>query len=346
MSRTLRTTSTAWVKGIAEMLETVGLDRHAVFIEAGLDLAVLDDPHGKFATEALSRLWEVAAARSGNPAIGLAMSHIARPASFDVITYAIMSCQNLLAGLERLVRYTRIVSDAVILSLQEDVDGHWLDMEVIGGDRPVPIQRVDFILVTSLTFFRWLTGQHLNPVAVEWTHRAPADLSAYRDAFQCPLRFNAGFDRMMFSHADLAVPFPTFNPLLVELHDRYAGEYLDRLDHTKISHKIRDLVVRHLPDGDPMRADIARAVCMSERTLQRRLQEEGTSYQQLVDDTRHELAQRYLGQSQLSLSQAAYLLGFAEQSAFFRACKRWFDMSPNQYRHHVGKNGGSDAAET
>ena len=342
MSRTSRTTSTAWVKGIAEMLETVGLDRQMVFNKAGLDLAVLDDPHGRYATEALSRLWEVAAAQSGNPAIGLAMSHIARPASLDVITYAIMSRPNLFAGLDRLVRYLRIISDAVILSLQEDVDGHWLRMEIFGGDRGIPIQRVDFILVTLLTLFRWLTGQHLNPVAVEYTYPAPADLSAYHDVFQCPLRFNAGFDRMMFSNADLAVPFPTFNPLLVELHDRYAGEYLDRLDSTKISHKICDLVVRHLPDGDPMRGDIARAMCMSERTLQRRLQEEGTSYQQLVDETRKELAQRYLRQSQLSLSQAAYLLGFAEQSTFFRACKRWFDMSPNQYRHHFAKHGDSN----
>lgn len=320
------------------MLETVGVDLPSLFEEAGVDLALLNDPHGKYATESLSRLWEIAAARSGNPAIGLAMSHIARPASFDVITYAIMSCPQLLPGLERLVRYTRIVSDAVILSLQEDSAGYWLNIEVLGGNRPVPIQRVDFIMVTSLTFFRWLTDRALNPVAIEWTHAAPTDQSAYRESFQCPLHFNATADRMLFSHADLSLPLPTSNPMLVELHDRYASEYLDRLDSTKLSHKIRELLVQRLPDGDPMRGDIANALCLSERTLQRRLQEEGTTFHELVDDIRRELAQRYLKQPHLSISQTAYLLGFADQSTFFRACKRWFELSPRQYRNQFKKD--------
>jgi AraC-like DNA-binding protein len=74
---------------------------------------------------------------------------------------------------------------------------------------------------------------------------------------------------------------------------------------------------------------------MSERTLQRRLQEEGTAYQHLLDDTRRELAQRYLRQPQVSLAQATYLLGFADQSIFHRACKRWFNASPGSYRSRV-----------
>jgi AraC-like DNA-binding protein len=332
-----RTTAAAWVRSIASMLETVGVELPALFEEAGVDLALLSDPQGQYATESLSRLWEVAAARTGNPAIGLAMSHIARPSSFDVITYAIMSCPTLLPGLERLVRYTRIVSDAVILSLQEDSAGYWLNIEILGGDRPVPIQRVDFIMVTSLTFFRWLTDRNLIPVAVEWTHAPPDDQSAYREAFQCPLHFNAMADRMLFSHADVSLPLPTSNPMLVELHDRYASEYLERLDSTKLSHKIRELLVQRLPDGDPMRGDIAQALCLSERTLQRRLQEEGTTFHDLVDDIRRELAQRYLKQPHLSISQTAYLLGFADQSTFFRACKRWFELSPRQYRTQFKK---------
>jgi AraC-like DNA-binding protein len=85
---------------------------------------------------------------------------------------------------------------------------------------------------------------------------------------------------------------------------------------------------------------------MSERTLQRRLEEEDTSFVQLLDDTRRELAEQYLGRLNLSLAQAAYLLGFADQSSFFRACRRWFDLSPGQYRsqlhrHAVERSGTS-----
>jgi AraC-like DNA-binding protein len=87
-----------------------------------------------------------------------------------------------------------------------------------------------------------------------------------------------------------------------------------------------------LPDGEPRRTGIARALEMSERTLQRHLEAEGTSFQRLLDDTRRELAQQYLGQTDVSLADATYLLGFGDPSSFFRASKRWFGTSPRHYR--------------
>jgi len=103
------------------------------------------------------------------------------------------------------------------------------------------------------------------------------------------------------------------------------------------------MIIRRLPDGEPRRDEIADELCMSERTLQRRLEEEGTSFIQLMDDTRRELAGQYLGRLQLSLAQAAYLLGFADQSSFFRACRRWFDLSPGQYRSQLHRHSAERA---
>jgi AraC-like DNA-binding protein len=99
------------------------------------------------------------------------------------------------------------------------------------------------------------------------------------------------------------------------------------------------VIVRRLPDGEPRRDEVAGELRMSERTLQRRLEEEKTSFVELLDLTRRELAEQYLGRLQLSLAQAAYLLGFADQSSFFRACKRWFDLSPGQYRSQLLRQG-------
>ena len=327
-----RSTSASWVRGIAEKLKASGLDVQALFDEAGLDMTALNDPDTRYATEKISLLWELAAARSGNPVIGLAMPHLMPPAGFDVLAYAMMTCSNLLAAMHLMVRYLRVVSDAASVMLQEDDEGYWVALELFGGERAVPRQRMEFVLVTLLTFFRWTAGRDIHPLTVDFVDAAPADLQPYRDAFQCPLRFNAPAHRMLFSHADLALPLPTSNPVLAELHDRFAGERLDRLDNAKISSKTRELIIRRLPNGDPQRSDIAAALCMGERTLQRRLQEEGTSFQELVDDTRRDLARHYLGQRHLMLSQAAYLLGFSNQSTFCRACKRWFGMSPGEYR--------------
>src|SRR5262249_9336726 len=134
---------------------------------------------------------------------------------------------------------------------------------------------------------------------------------------------------------DLAQPLPTFNPQLAELHERFAGDYLRHFDHAQTSFRAREVIVRRLPDGEPRRDQVAAELRMSERTLQRRLEEEATSFVQLLDDTRRELAEQYLGRLYLSLAQTAYLLGFADQSSFFRACKRWFQVSPGQYRSQL-----------
>jgi len=137
---------------------------------------------------------------------------------------------------------------------------------------------------------------------------------------------------VLFARADLTRPLPTSNPSLAQLHDRFLDERLDRLGNTQTSYRAREFIMRKLPEGEPKREEIASALFMSERTLQRRLGDEGTSFHRLLDDTRRELAQRYLRQRHLSLAEAAYLLGFADQSSFSRACKRWFDSSPGQYR--------------
>jgi AraC-like DNA-binding protein len=110
---------------------------------------------------------------------------------------------------------------------------------------------------------------------------------------------------------------------------------LQQFDHGQISYRAREVIIRKLPDGEPRRDDVASALRLSERTFQRRLAEEATSFLKLVDDTRRELAEQYLGWLHLSLAQAAYLLGFADQRSFFRACKRWFKLSPGQYRNQL-----------
>ena len=98
------------------------------------------------------------------------------------------------------------------------------------------------------------------------------------------------------------------------------------------SHKARQVLCRLLPQGEPKREMVAQTLHLSQRTLQRRLQEEGTSFQALLDDTRRELAEQYLAQPRMTLLEIAYLLGFADPSNFFRAFRRWFDATPGEYR--------------
>jgi AraC-like DNA-binding protein len=335
-----RTTSAVWVRSIVEMLDAEGLDARALLAEAGIDRAALEAPGARLATEKISRLWELAAERSGNPSIALAQHDVVRPASFDVVGYTMMSCANLQAAFERLVRYLRILSDALTMRLGHRRGGYLVTFDLSGGDRPVPRQRVEFIFVTLLNFVRWVSGRDVHPLQVEMLYPAPADPALHRAAFRCPISFDASVNALLFSLADLEKPLPTSNPKLAELHERYAGEYLERFDHAQTSYRVRELIIRRLPDGEPRRDQVARELCMSERTLQRRLGEEATSFLHLLDDTRRELARQHLERLHLSLGEAAFLLGFTDQSSFFRACKRWFGLPPGEYRK-VWRNAAS-----
>jgi AraC-like DNA-binding protein len=324
-----------WVKSIAETLEAAGLDTHALFEEAGLELAAMSDADARFPTEGISLLWQLAVTRSGNPAIGLASSSVVKPGSFDVVAYAMMSSPNLLGMLERAVRYVDILSDAATLTITDNHEGHRLILELFGGEHPVPRERFEFDLMTLLSFFRWVTNRDLRPLALELRFPPPADVQPYQDAFKCPLRFTAPLNALLFARADVTLPLPTANAELAGVHERIASEHLQRLDHAQTCHRTRAVIIRHLQDGEPRRPKIAAILGMSERTLQRRLTAEGTSFQRLLDDTRRELAQHYLGQSNVSLADIAYLLGFSNQSSFFRASRRWFGSSPRDYRFRL-----------
>jgi AraC-like DNA-binding protein len=340
---TKRTTAAVWVKGIADMLAAEGLDARGLLLAAGIDPAGLDAPGARLATEKISRLWELAVERSGNPALGLAQHEVVRPASFAVVGYTMMSCANLRGAFERLVRYLLILSDALTMTVSDERGGYRVTFELFGGDRPVPRQRIEFIFTTVIRFCRWISGRDMHAVGVELAYPAPADTAPHRAAFRCPVTFDAPRNSLLFADADMSATLPTSNPVLAEMHERFAGEYLKRFDHAQTSYRAREVIIRRLPDGEPRRDEVASELCMSERTLQRRLEEEATSFGQLLDDTRRELAGQYLGRLHLSLAQAAYLLGFADQSSFFRACRRWFDLSPGQYRSQLLERSRADA---
>jgi len=327
-----RTTSSSWASGIVQALELGGVDCRALFTELGLDYAALTDTDARFAQDDMTRLWRRAVEVSGNPAIGLNMARVVRPASFHVVGYALMSSRNLRDGFTRLVRYQRLIGEGADLTFQPQPDGYALILAIHGDRLPPARQSIEASLAYCLAFCRWMTGKPLRPREIRFQGPPPADLATYQEVFQAPLRFHARHDALFFERADVEAPLPSANEALAQLHDRFAGEYLARFSGSRVTHQARQVLCRLLPQGEPRRELIAQALHLSQRTLQRRLQEEGTSYQQLLDDTRRELAQQYLGQLNLTLLEVAYLLGFADPSNFFRAFRRWFESTPGEYR--------------
>ncbi|WP_315805326.1 AraC family transcriptional regulator [Bradyrhizobium sp. SZCCHNS3002] len=344
MAQQIRTTSSSWMRGVATTLNEQGLDAAALFAEVGLSIDDLDDCDRRWPTEALSRLWVLAAERSGNPDIGLVNVAAPRPHNYGVAGYAMMSSPDLQTGLTRLIRYMCLVSDAVAITLEDGPGGRWVRTDVYGGECPIPRQRYDYGIINLLNLCRWMLDRPLTPLAARFSHAVPLSIAAYNRAFQSPLEFDAPFNGFLVSGEDLACKLTTSAPELMPIHDRIADEALERLVKTDTAYRARVAIAKLLPDGSPLRSAIAAALGLSDRTFQRRLADEGISFSDLVDETRRELAQRHLADQRLSLTDIGYLLGYADQSTFFRASNRWFGESPGEYRARIS-NGPSREIE-
>ena len=321
-----------WVRGIAAAVESEGLDPRALFAEVGLDLAALGDPDARFPSDKVDRLWQVVVLRSGNPTFGLPSARTAKPASFDIVAYAMMSSPNLLGILERLARYIRLFNDMAHVTVSEAPGGVRLALAVFSAAPSVPWQRYGFDLLVFLSFCRWVMARELRPIVLELAAAPAASLEPYGEAFGCPMRFDAPANALLLSLSDVMLPLPTAQPALAQLHEKVAEERVRLANPPSTSHRVRGIVSPRLPGGGPTRAEVAAGLAVSERTLHRRLEKEGTSFQRILDGARRELAERYLARGDLSLAEIAYLLGFNDQGSLFRASKRWFGTSPRQGR--------------
>ena len=321
-----------WVRGVVQALQAEGLDTAALLRDAGLDPAALDIADGRVPADRVNRLWQHAIARAGRPTVGLTRAVIPQPALFDVVGYAMLSAPDLRGVLQRMARYIRIVSDAAAVAVAQDPDGYRMTLGLAGPARDVPWQRYAFDLLSFLAFLRWIMTREPRSTVLELTAGPDSDARALAEMHTCLIRLGAPANALVFSPDDMAQPLPTAHAALSGVHERIAEEHLARLDRSGIANQVRAAIAARLADGEPGRALVARTVGMSERTLQRRLGQDGTSFRQVLDQLRRDLAERYMEQSTLSLAEIAYLLGFSDQGSFFRATSRWFGTSPSQVR--------------
>jgi AraC-like DNA-binding protein len=167
-------------------------------------------------------------------------------------------------------------------------------------------------------------------------HAAPEDVSEYTKTF-APARvhFGARCSGFVFDRAHLARPLPSSDPKLRPVVHHLAERMLAELPSTDtVSDRLRRLIARELPQGDPSSGRAASLLQMSQRTLCRRLEQEGTTYRELLDNLRRQLAMEYLSRRDLSVSEVAFLLGFSQAAAFHRAFKRWTGRTPLEHRRH------------
>ena len=335
------------VRGIKARLAARGLDVDAFFRLAGLEESECMADDALTLSDKLSHLWEMATQASGDPLLGV---KAALPQSLDrsgLMGHIMRASPDVKTAIENLVRYTPLVSPTVHSTIEQADGSTRVSLHLPGGQRCVPQQHYDFVWCLVLRTLRSAAGREdLKPVMVSYAFPPPADVQAYVDAFGCSVRFGMPTNTMEFADADLSAPISTENPMaadwalrmladLAQAQRNWTLRMLAKLDKAPqaekpFSKRVQGLLSGMLAQGEPLREEVAKRLMMSERTLQRRLAEEGTNFTQLVDDTRREMAYQYLKKGDLSLKKLSFQLGFSDPSAFCRACRRWFGRSPKE----------------
>lgn len=317
------------------LLEMYGLDSVALARQAGIVVPEVLAPTDRIPLDQADALLEFVIPLIHDPAFGLQVARCWHPANLGVLGYAWLSSSTLRTGLRRLERYHRLVGERGATEIEEVPQGIKVRFWANRGDPaevPVAAVAVDMALALVLDMCRMNAGAALRPVAVSLRRKTPESTAPYERFFGCPVQFGAKENFFLLSKEDADSLLPTSNKQLATVFDKMLGEELARLDKSDVVARCRVAVLEYLTSGEATEEDTAKQLNMSPRTLQRKLAEAKLTYQQLVDDTRKDLALRYIDDAKRSVSDITFSLGFSQPSAFTRAFKRWTGATPTDYR--------------
>lgn len=322
----------SWTRVLIEALEARGIDPAPVLLEAGFSSEAFRDPNARMPAVATAHLWRGASTRVNDPAFGLYASKFVRPTTFHALGYAVFASTTLRDALHRLLRYSHLVSDAGELELETSRTAARLKFMISHGDAP-SAQALDAVMSLIVRTCRTLTDRSFSLVRVEQRRQEPLECGPYERFFRCPLVFGAAVDALTFDAEVLDRRLPSANPELARHNDELVRQYLADMREGTIVDRVRRTLAEHL-SGDASPSKIASLLAMSSRSLQRRLKEHGTSYAEVLRDTRRELAMNHLREQHCSVTEIAFLLGFEDASAFARAFRSWTGLSPSAFRAH------------
>ena len=316
--------------------EARGVDVSQVLERAGVSFEHLQQPDGRIPVSVSVAIWDELRDRTQNETLQLVAPTALPVGAYRVLDHLVGTSATVGDGVRRFVRFFGLINPAVTLAAEHG-EREWRLTATLTDGRAVPAVYVDYIFAALVSRVRAYFRPGLRVARLDLRRPAPADPAPYREVFRTEVRFGAPVDQLSFSDEEWHAPLETHDQLLAQVLEAHARMRLARTTGgtTALRFDLQRAILGALPDGAQV-ADVARALNMSVRTLQRNLADEGTTYRQALDTVRRDLACRYLEDRTLSLSEVAVLLGFGEQSSFHRAFERWTGESPGRWRSGHG----------
>ena len=313
------------------LLIDLGIQPANVLKRANLPGDLFGRQKAQLGTKDYFRLWQGIEEEAGDPTLPLRIGAAISVEAFDPAIFAALSSPNLNTALERISRYKKLIAP---MALHVDAGNRTTSLELEWLDNSVkpPVSLVATELVFFVQLARIVTRTRIEPRQVISPH-LPGSLDDYAAYFG--VRMNKGSrPKLRFSAADAARPFLTSNEKMWTIFEPELRKRLADLDESAAtSDRVRAALLELLPGGSPTMGAVSKKLGTSTRTLQRRLQQEGLSFQTVLNRTRESLAEHYLKQPAMTSTEISFLLGFEDPNSFFRAFNAWTGQTPGQVRN-------------
>lgn len=327
----MKTVSLLWVRGVLQAASLQGLDESEIFLHAGLDLDCLNASSGRISLSDTLSLWRSVEQLSADPMFGFHMGQSLKPAHFQLLAFTMLSSPTLGDAIEKVLKYQRLISDGGSFTLLPQENRTALIYTPASSN--FSYHQIDAVMVAVLSFARWLLGRDIEPIEISFSHSEAEGLEQYKTFFGCEVKFSQEQNCILFSSVLLQEALPGFDQGLAIMHEQMADNQLQRLTEPDIIARVQERLLLGLENIS--RDDIAAQLAMSGRSLQRKLQEQGSSFQKLHDEYRHQRSLQLLVNEDLTLLDISLQLGFSESSTFYRAFKRWQGVTPGEYRQKL-----------
>ena len=281
---------------------------------------------------AMQKLWRLAVEKTGDQAFGICFAQHTHPMALHGLGFSWMASDTLLDAFQRLVRYYRLITTAGEIILDEIPEGYRVWHKLPAPKGVAAPASLDAGMALFVQLCRIVKGTEFSPSAVYLQREKPAETSAFDSFFACPVYYDQDENQLVFKSDVFTAKLPGANPQLARANDQVVIDYLREFDKQDIVSQIRASIIEYLPSGTPSQEDVANSVHMSTRSMQRKLNEKGTSFKTIVETIRKELAETYLKEGARSIGEVTYLLGFSEPSNFSRSFKKWTGMTPIDYQ--------------
>lgn len=315
---------------IARALEHSGVDSRRVFAAVGIEDMLDNDPLHRLPLATVTRLYQVCVEVTGDPYFGLTVARFIQAPTMHALGFGLLASATLMDFCTRVQRYFRLVSQNALIEIEDRGEAVYFASVPLPDVCP---QTQDAWIGLLLRMMRLLYRDDFSPLAVEFAHPVPdGGDGPYVEFFGAPASFDCEAVALVLPKADMNVPLKGASPELAQFNDNLAMEYIAKLDRADVVANTRACIIELLPGGECSKSQVAAAIGMSTSSLQARLTERGTSFHELLNEIRRDLACSYLKQSGVSVTEITFLLGFTDVSNFTRAFKRWTGVSPTSYR--------------